>query len=68
MIIFQSFYLALKHLTIDYEKKLPLKEELKFFFDFIDGGDCKVADTGHAIDVMKILEKAGQQLVQKRIK
>ena len=53
---------------IDYEKKLPLKEELRFFIDFIDGGDCKVADTGHAIDVMKILEKAGQQLVQKRIK
>ena len=43
---------------IPYEKKMPLTEELKYFIEHLDGSRIEVADAQSAIDVLRILELA----------
>jgi len=48
--------------NIQYEKVLPLTNELRYFTDHLDGSPIKTANSQSAIEVMIILEKASQQL------
>ena len=47
---------------IDYEQKMALTEELQYFVDHLDGKKLNVANGKHALEVMKILIEASQQL------
>jgi len=47
---------------IEYEKKMPLFEELKYFVKHIDGTVPQIANGQHALEVTKILVEASNQL------
>ena len=48
---------------IDYDNKMPLTEELKYFVDHLDGKPIELADGKNGIEVVEILEKATQSLL-----
>lgn len=47
---------------INYDQKLPLKEELRYFIDHFNGNNLKVANGEHALEVTKIIVEASNQL------
>ncbi len=47
---------------IDYNHKMPLTEELRYFVDHLDGTKPIKANGEHALEVMKILVKVSEQL------
>jgi hypothetical protein len=47
---------------IDYEQKMALTEELKYFVEYLDGKIPSVANGQHALKVTKILIEASKQL------
>ena len=47
---------------IEYEKKMPLSEELKYFVNHLDGTVNQIANGQHALEVTKILVEASDQL------
>tara|TARA_B100000315_G_C14542007_1_gene571395 strand:- start:573 stop:1538 length:966 start_codon:yes stop_codon:yes gene_type:complete len=47
---------------IEYEKKMPLSEELKYFVEHLDGAVLQIANSQHALEVIKILVQASKQL------
>jgi UDP-2-acetamido-3-amino-2,3-dideoxy-glucuronate N-acetyltransferase len=47
---------------IDYEQKMALTEELQYFVDHLEGKKPNIANGKHALEVMKILIEASQQL------
>ena len=51
--------------VVEYENKAPLEEEQKHFFECILSGNETVTNGDHAIEVLKILEKAQDCLKRK---
>ena len=49
---------------IDYEQKMALTEELQYFVDHLEGKKPNIANGNHALEVMKILIEASQQLTK----
>jgi UDP-2-acetamido-3-amino-2,3-dideoxy-glucuronate N-acetyltransferase len=49
-------------ITIDYEHKMPLTEELRYFVDHLNGEPIEVAGCEHGIEVLRILETASHYL------
>ena len=49
---------------IDYEQKMALTEELQYFVDHLEGKKPNIANGNHALEVMKILTEASQQLTK----
>ena len=49
-------------ITIDYEHKMPLTEELRYFVDHLNGEPIEVAGCEHGIEVLRILEPASHYL------
>ena len=49
---------------IPYEKKMPLTEELKYFAAHTNGDSVKTADAQNGAEVLEILEKASESLLQ----
>ena len=47
---------------IEYEPKMPLTEELKYFIDHLDKKKINIANGEHAVEVVKILVQASKQL------
>ena len=47
---------------IEYEKKMPLTEELIYFSQHLDGSPLGIANANHALEVIKILVEASRQL------
>jgi UDP-2-acetamido-3-amino-2,3-dideoxy-glucuronate N-acetyltransferase len=47
---------------IDYDQKMPLTEELKYFINYFDGVKPEIANGYHALEVTKILVEASKQL------
>ena len=47
---------------IEYEKEMPLSEELKYFVEHLDGAILQIANGQHALEVTKILVEASNQL------
>ncbi|MBH30524.1 MAG: oxidoreductase [Candidatus Marinimicrobia bacterium] len=47
---------------IDYEHKMPLTEELRYFVDHLNGDPIQVANSEHGIEVLRILEAASNYL------
>ena len=47
---------------IDYELKMPLTEELRYFVHHLNGDPLKVANVEHGIEVLRILETASNAL------
>ena len=47
---------------IEYENKMPLTEEIKYFIEHLEGKPLVIADTQNAVEVMEILEKATESL------
>jgi len=47
---------------IEYEQKMPLSEELKYFVEHLDGALLQRANGQHALEVTKILVEASNQL------
>ena len=47
---------------IDYEQKMALTEELHYFVNHLDGKKPEIANGKHALDVMRILIDASNQL------
>ena len=47
---------------IEYEKKMPLTEELSCFIESFDGGNISSVDGFHALEVVRILVEASRQL------
>ena len=56
------FYYLLKREKIEYRSKMPLTEELIYFINHFDGKKLEIANADHAIEVLRILEKASQSL------
>ena len=50
--------------VIPYDKAMPLTEELRYFIDHLDGSPVTISDARNAVDVLEILEQAGQELLQ----
>jgi hypothetical protein len=50
--------------VIPYEKKMPLTEELKYFAAHTNGDPVKTADAQNGAEVLEILEKASESLLQ----
>ena len=50
--------------VIQYDDMMPLTVELKYFVDHLDGNTIETANSQGAIEVMKILEKATQDLLK----
>jgi UDP-2-acetamido-3-amino-2,3-dideoxy-glucuronate N-acetyltransferase len=48
---------------IPYNRCLPLTEEMKYFIDHLNGHPIEVADAESAIEVLEILEKASESLL-----
>lgn len=51
---------------IAYDKKMPLKEELAYFVDHLDGRPIEIADSQNAVEVLQILETATESLLNKK--
>jgi len=49
---------------VDYEKKIPLTEELKYFVENLDKGNLNISNGRHALDVTKILVVASNHQVK----
>ena len=49
---------------IAYDRKMPLKEELTYFVEHLDGAPVQIADSQNAVDVLQILESATVSLLQ----
>tara|TARA_B100001113_G_C21050900_1_gene596701 strand:- start:136 stop:1101 length:966 start_codon:yes stop_codon:yes gene_type:complete len=49
-------------IKIEYKFEMPLKNELIYFIDIINGGSIKKASINEGIDVIKILESASKSL------
>ena len=49
--------------TINYENKMPLTEELKYFINNLNSSKPLIADGKHALEVIDILVNASKQLV-----
>jgi UDP-2-acetamido-3-amino-2,3-dideoxy-glucuronate N-acetyltransferase len=47
---------------INYEQKMALTEELKYFVDHLNGPKPSIANGQHALEVMKVLMRASEQL------
>ena len=47
---------------IDYDQKMPLTEEFKYFINHFDGEKPEIANGYHALEVTKILVEASKQL------
>ena len=47
---------------IEYEKKMPLTEQLLYFSQHLDGSILEIANAQHALEVTKILVAASKQL------
>ena len=47
---------------IDYEPKMPLTEELRYFVDHLNGEPIDVANSEHGVEVLRILEAASHCL------
>ena len=47
---------------IEYENLEPLKEELKYFIDHLDGKPLSLANADNAIEVVEILTNASESL------
>jgi len=47
---------------VDYEQKMPLREELKYFIKHLNGNKPVIANDQHALDVTRILVDASNQL------
>ncbi len=45
---------------IDYEKKMPLTEELKYFINHLDGKPLEICNADHALEVTNILVSASK--------
>jgi len=43
---------------IEYESRMPLTEELKYFINHLDGTHPIIANSQNAVEVIEILEKA----------
>jgi len=52
-----------KNYNIEYDNKLPLTEELKYFLSVILGEELKMADGDSAVDVMEVLDLATRSLI-----
>ena len=52
---------------INYDKELPLTNELKYFLSHLDGKKIKIANGDSAVEVIKILEAATNSLKRKKI-
>ena len=50
---------------IDYDKVMPLTEELKYFNNCCNGEDLNIANGDHALEVTKILVKASEEIIKK---
>jgi len=50
--------------VIPYEKKMPLTEELKYFAKHTNGDPVETADAQNGAEVLEILEKASESLLQ----
>ena len=50
---------------IEYEKKMPLSEELLYFSQHLDGSPLNIANAEHALELTKILVEASKQLESK---
>ena len=50
---------------INYKFEYPLKLQLKYFLDHLDGKKIKIADGSSAVEVMDILEKSSIDLARK---
>jgi len=49
---------------IEYEQKMPLEEELKYFLEHLDGKKPIIANGQHALEVTKIMVEASIQLLE----
>ncbi len=58
----QHVALDVKREKIDYRSKMPLKEELIYFTNHLDGKTLEIASADHAIEVLRILETASKSL------
>jgi hypothetical protein len=47
---------------IDYEQKMALTEELRYFVEHLDGKKPSIGNGKHALDVIRILTEASSQL------
>jgi len=50
--------------VIEYENKMPLTEELKYFVEHLDGTPIEIASGQNGVDVLEILETATNTLKQ----
>lgn len=50
--------------VIDYERTMPLDEELRYFIDHLDGTPVTMADAQNGVDVLEILEQATRSLLR----
>lgn len=50
--------------VIPYESTFPLDEELKYFATHLDGRPVEIADAQNAVEVLEILEKATESLME----
>ncbi len=48
---------------IDYEKTMPLTEEMRYFVNHLNGNPIEIADAQSAVEVLKILQKASDNLL-----
>ena len=49
--------------SIEYDSRMPLTEEIKYFVEHLNGTPIKISNGESAIDVMKILETATKSLI-----
>ena len=49
---------------IEYEKTMPLEEELKYFIRHLDGSPLEISNADNAIEVVDILVKASKSLLE----
>jgi len=47
---------------IDYEKSMPLTNELEYFLECVNGKTPEIADGNNGVEVLKILQKASEQI------
>ena len=48
---------------VEYERKMPLTEELRYFCEHLDGAAVKIASGESAVEVLEILENATEDLL-----
>ena len=49
---------------IEYEKTMPLEEELKYFIRHLDGSPMDICNADNAIEVVDILVRASKSLLE----